>query len=199
MGKVSKEVFKFLERFGSKIFFLLFIIEVLITSSLWITGKITIELGFGNIFLLNTYALLPYIINFSIEWKEPNKREYVIIIEFYSSVIFWGISRMMDVSEFNTLLFYLVLVYLGFVMSFIFLLLNPRPKRDSITSLIQFCFSILIVLITTAILIFVLITSPALLPLVSAEMQLFWFFFYIILIIALLILIFKPKTKKETP
>lgn len=199
MGEVSKKVFKFVERFGSKILFLLFILELLVTSFIWITEKITIELGFGNIFLLNTYALLPYIINLSIRWKEPNKHEYVIIIDFYSSAIFWGISRMMDFYEFNVLLFYLVFVYLGFFMSIIYLLLNPKPKRDSFTSIIQFGLSIFIVLITIIILILVLISPPALLLLVPAEMQLYWFIFYSVLIVALLILIFKPETKKESP
>jgi len=89
MGEDSKKVFKFVERFGSKILLLLFILELLITSFIWITEKITIELGFGNIFLLNTYALLPYIINLGMRWKEPNKREYFIIIDFYLSAIFF--------------------------------------------------------------------------------------------------------------
>jgi len=199
MGEDSKKVAEFLERFGSKIFFLLFILELFITSFLWITKKISIELGFGNIFLLNIYALLPYIINFGMKWREPKKRESVIIIDFYLSTIFWGISRMMDFFEFNVLLFNLVLVYLGFLTSIIFLLLNPKPKRDSRTSIIRFMLSIIMVLLSIVILILVLIIPPPLLPLVPAEMQLFLFIFYIVLIVALLILIFKPETKKESP
>lgn len=197
-NKVSKKVSKFVERFGSKILLLLFIFEFLITSSIWITEKITIEMGFGNIFLLNTYALLPYIINFSGKGKEPNKREYVIIIDFYSSVVFWGISRIMDFNEFNVPQFYIVLVILGFSMSIIYLLRNQKPILDSLRSIIQLGFSILIVLITIGFLIWVLIIPPTLLPLVPAELQLFWFIFYIVLIVALIILIFKPETKKKS-
>ena len=199
MGEVSKKIIKFVEKSGSKILFLLFILELLITSFIWITEEISIELGFGNIFLLNSYALLPYVINLSIEWNEPNKREYVIIIDFYLSAIFWGISRMMDLYEFNLLLFNLVLVYLGFLMSIIYLLLNPKPNHASLTSILRFVLSILMVLLSIFILIWVLITPPALLPLISAEMQLFYFIFYLVLIVALLILIFKPETKKDSP
>jgi len=91
MGEVSEKVSKFLKRFGSKILLLLFLLELLITSFIWITETIMIEFGFGYVFMLNTYALLPYILNLGITWKDPNKREYFIIIDFYSSVIYWGL------------------------------------------------------------------------------------------------------------
>ncbi len=197
MGEVTKAVLKFIERFGSKILFLLFILELLITSFIWITEKIPIELGFGNIFLLNTYALLPYVINLIIKRKEPKRREYVIIIDFFLSAIFWGISRMMDFYEFNVQSFYIVLVYLGILMSIIYLLLNPKPKRDSPTSIKQFSLSIIIILIISVFLFLVLLIHPASLPLVPNELQLFWFIFYIVLIVILIILIFKPETKNK--
>jgi len=106
---------------------------------------------------------------------------------------------MMDFFEFSVLLFYYVLVYLGFFISIIYLLLNLKPKLDSLNSKIQFGLSIIIFLIPFVILLFILITPLALLQLVPVESQLFWFIFYLGFIIALLILIFKPETKKESP
>lgn len=199
MGEVSKEFSKLVKKFGSKILFIFFLLELLITSSIWITEKITFELGFGNIFLLNIYVLLLYIINLVAKWKEPNKHEYTIIIDFYLSVIFWGISRMMDFFEFNILLFNLVLGYLGVLMSIIYLLPNPKPKRESHSSLMRFALSIIMVLLSILIFILVLIIPPTLLPLIPAEMQLSLLIFYIVLFIALLILKFKPETKEESP
>ncbi len=197
MGEDSKKVAEFLERFGSKIFFLLFILELFITSFLWITKKISIELGFGNIFLLNIYALLPYIINLSIKRKEPNKREYVLIIDFYLSAVFWGISRMMDFSEFNTQSYNFTLFYLGFLTSIIYFLPNPKPKRDSRISIIRFVLSIIMVLLSILILIWALFAPPTLLSLVPVELHLFYLIFYLILIVILLLLMFKPETEKE--
>lgn len=115
MDEVIKELAKILKAYGSKILFFFFTLELLITSFIWITEKISIELGLGNIFILNTYALLPFVLNLSIEKYEPSKREHVIKIEFYLSVVFWGISRVFDFSEFNIKLFYLILGYLGFL------------------------------------------------------------------------------------
>ncbi len=124
MGEFSKEFSKLIKKFGSKILFIFFLLELLITSSIWITEKVTFELGFGNIYLLNIYVLLLYLMNLAVTWKGPNKYEYTIIIDFYLSVIFWGISRMIDFFEFNLLLFNLVLGYLGILMSIIYFLPN---------------------------------------------------------------------------
>ncbi len=196
MGEVSEKVYKLVERFGSTILFIFFLLELLITSSIWITEKITFELGFGNIFLLNIYVLILYLINLVAKWKNPNKHEYTIIIDFYLSIIFWGISRMMDYFEFNILLFNLVLGYLGVLMSIIYLLPNPKPKRDSPISIIRFALSIIMVLLSILIFIWVLIFPPALLPLIPPEMQMSLLIFYIALFVALLILKFKPETKE---
>lgn len=196
MGDISKEVSKILESYGSKIIFLLFLLDLLITSSIWITEKLTFELGLGHIFTLNTYALLPYIINLILKRKEPNKREHVIIIDFYSSITFWGISLSMGFSEFSVLSYYFILFYLGLFTSIIYFLVNPKPKRDSSKSIILFIISIFIVLASILLLIMALSFPLALLPLETTEMRLFWLIFYLVLLITLIIIIFKPEVKK---
>jgi len=195
MGELTEIV----EKYGSKILLLLFIIEFQITSFIWITEKITFELGFGNFLLLNIYVSIPYLINPTIKRREDKKSKYNKIIDFYSSICFWGISRVMDWFEFNLRLYYLLLGYLGLLISIIYLVLNLRYRRDSFISRLRFYLSFLFLLISILIIIFALLIPPTLLPLLPVETYVFYFVLYVLFFIGLLIFVFRPEIKKSTP
>lgn len=189
MGELTEIV----EKYGSKILLLLFIIEFQITSFIWITEKLNSELGFGIFLMLNIYAVIPYLFNHTIKRREDKKGKYNNIIDFYSSVCFWGISRVMDWFEFNLLLYYILLGYLGLIMSFIYLVLNLRYRRDSLILKLRFYLSFLFFVFSILITVFALLIPTASLPLLPVETNVFFFVFYVLIFIGLLVFIFKPE------
>ncbi|KKL85772.1 hypothetical protein LCGC14_1951400 [marine sediment metagenome] len=185
------------ERYGLKILFLFFILELQITSFIWIVGKITFELGFGNFLLFNIYISIPYILNFTIKRRDDKKGKYNEIIDFYSSIFFLLISLAMDLWEFNLFLYHFLLGLLGLLIFIIYIVLNLRYNRDSLISRIRFYLSFLFLLISILIIISALPITQVSLQLLPTKTYWFLSVLYVFFSIGLIISRFRPKIKRR--
>lgn len=185
------------EKYGLRVLFLFFILELQITSFIWIIGKMSFELGFGNFLVFNIYISIPYILNFTIKRRDDKKGKYNEIIDFYSSICFWLISLAMDWLEFNLFYYHFLLGLLGLLIFIIYFVLNLRYNRDSLISRIRFYLSFLFLPISILIIIFALLIPQALLPLIPAKTYWFLFVLYVFFFIGLITSRFKPEIKKK--
>ena len=150
-------IIEFINQYGTKVLFFLFFVELQIISFIWISKKIEFGAVHPGFFLLNLCILIPYIINNGLmnpysrdgKWAlfkvdiSPSKRtkedllktsSYEKAFEFISTIIFWGINRIIDWLEMTqaTYSFLLLLSVSLVIISNVFYMIIMKKKSKSI-------------------------------------------------------------------